>query len=127
MRSNSRKNTSIDLDEEVGPQDRNEDLMRKISEKMREFELLKKATDLRVINGLGAVPLAKVLPPRIAIGQATGEGTQEKEEGIEINEYVPTQPPPTATIDILVTNAPLPPPVNVTIGQSGIQGFKSST
>lgn len=33
-----------------------------------ESELLKKETNLGVIDGLGEVPLTKVLPPRIAIG-----------------------------------------------------------
>lgn len=44
-------------------------------------------------DGLGAVPLAKVLPPRIAIGYTEGEGTQEKEENIEIIEEISIQTP----------------------------------
>lgn len=100
--------------------------MRKFSEKMREFDFLKKVANLGVIDGLGAVPLAKVLPPRTDIGQTTRDGTQEEEE-IEITEDTPTQTPSTAATQVPVTNAPAPPSVNVTIGQPRIQGFRSNT
>ncbi|XP_059077905.1 uncharacterized protein LOC131876503 [Cryptomeria japonica] len=59
--------------------------------------------------------------------EVVGEGSQEKEEVIEINEDVPTQPPPTNIVNIPVTNAPVPPLLNVTKGKLGIQGFMSST
>lgn len=74
-RSSSRQNTSIDPNEGEKPQESTKDLLKKLQEKMKESELLKKAMDLGVLDGLGAVPLAKVLPPRTAIGHTTGEGT----------------------------------------------------
>lgn len=47
---------------------------------MRRFELLKKATDFGVREGLGVMPLIEVLPVRMIIGQMLGEGTQEEYE-----------------------------------------------
>lgn len=101
--------------------------MRKLKEKMRTSKLLKKAEDLGITDGLGIVPLTEVLLPRTAIGQVAREGSHEKEEGIEIDEDVPTQPPPTAAVLVPATNAPIPPLIDTTIGQLGIQGFRSST
>lgn len=89
--------------------------------------MLKKEADLGVTDGLGVVPLAKVLPPRMAIGKTTGEGTQEQEEDIEITEDIPTQPPSTKATHAPSTNAPAPPPASIPAGQSGVQGFRSTT
>lgn len=86
---------------------------------MRESELLD--TDLGVTNGLGAVPLAKVLPPRTAIGSTEGEGTQEQEEYAEAieeisAEEISAQPPSTDATNAPGTTAPTPPLVNISIG-----------
>lgn len=82
MRSFSRQNMSTDPDEGDKPQERIKDLLKKLQEKMKESELLKKAVDFGVTNGLGVVPLAKVLPPMTSIGKTVREGSQEKEEEI---------------------------------------------
>lgn len=116
MRSISRQNMSTNLDEGEKTQESNEDLLKKLQEKMKESELLKKAVDLGVTDGLGVVPLAKVLPPRTAIGQTTGEGTQEQEEEIEITKDIPTQPPSTDATEDTGTNAPTPLPVYIPAG-----------
>ncbi|XP_059070820.1 uncharacterized protein LOC131860423 [Cryptomeria japonica] len=62
---------------------------------MRKSELVKKAADLGVIDGLGVVPLAKVLPARTTIGKTLGEGSQEEEEQREMDEDASTQSPAT--------------------------------
>lgn len=94
---------------------------------MRESELLKKAADSGVTDGLGAVPLAKILPPRTTIGHTKEEGTQGKEENLEATKEVPAQPPSIGTIGPSDTAAPTPSVVNVSIGHLGVQGFTPTT
>lgn len=90
--------------------------MKKLQEKMRESELLKKAIDLGMTDGLGAVPLAKVLPPRTAIGSTEGEGTQEQEENIEATKEIPAQPPLIDATNAPSTSAPIPLVVTISVG-----------
>lgn len=95
---------------------------------MRKFELLKKAIDFGVREGLGVLPLAEVLPVRMEIGQTLREGTQEEEEKGKMDESTqppppdmtsaPTQPPSTTTaqapILTLAATASMPPPTDKT-------------
>lgn len=97
-RCSSRKNTSIDPDEGAEPEEGTKELLKKVKEQMRKFELLKKAAHFGVREGLGAMPLAEVLPLRTTIGQTTREGTQEEEEQGKIDESSLTQPSSIITI-----------------------------
>lgn len=127
MRSSSRKNTSTDLDEVVEPEESTDELLKKLHEKMRKSELLKKDADFRVREGLSVVPLAEVLPVRTIIGQTLGEGAQEEEEQGKIDEGAPTQPPSTTATQAPVTNAPMTPPVDTTTMPPRTQAFRPTT
>lgn len=54
MRSGSMKNTSIEPD--FAPPPTQEELMEQVKKQMQKVELLKKATDLGIREGLGVVP-----------------------------------------------------------------------
>lgn len=118
---------STGLDEVARPKESIDELMEKLHLQMRKFELLKKVTDLGVIDGLGVVPLEKVLPTRIEIGKTLGEGSQEEEEQRETNEDAPTQPPSTVVTQVSVTTPPMPPPVDTTIVPPRTQAFRTTT
>lgn len=47
---------------------------------MQKVELLKKATNFGIREGLGAMPLMEIHPIRVAIGKKIGEGAMEKDE-----------------------------------------------
>lgn len=128
MRSNSRKNTSTNPNETVEPEENTHELLEKVKEQMRRFELLKKATDYGVREGLGVVPLVEVHPVRTTMGKTLGKGTQEEDEqgkSYESTQTPPpnmigasTQPPSTATtqapILTLATITPMPLPTDTT-------------
>lgn len=77
MRSNSWKNMSMDPDKADEPEEITDELMKKLQEQMRKYELLKKAVDFRVREGLVDVPLVEVLPVRRTLRQTSGEGAQD--------------------------------------------------
>lgn len=77
-------------------------------------------------DGLGVVPLARVLPPRTAIGHTRGEDIQEKEGNPEATKKVSTQPPSIGTTSPSGIAASIPPFVNVSTGQPRLQTFTST-
>lgn len=94
-RFSSRKNTSTDPEEVAQPEESTEELLKQVHERMSKAEILKKAADFGIREGLGAMPLVEVLPVRAAIGQKPGEGIQEEDEQEKTDEN--TQPPPDTT------------------------------
>lgn len=91
---------------------------------MQNSELLKKAADLGVTDGLGVVPLEEVLPIKTAIGQTPGEGAHEEEEEEKTDEGAPTQPPSTTIEKAPLTTPPIPPPIDTTTLPTKTQAFR---
>ncbi|XP_057839583.2 uncharacterized protein LOC131049520 [Cryptomeria japonica] len=120
MRPGSRKNTSTEPDEAVGPLPTTKDIMEQVKKQMKKDKLLNKATNFGIREGLGAIPQAEIQPIRVAIGKMLGEGVMEKYEKGKANEgtSTSTQPPPDTT-----TTSTQPPPTTTT--QAPI--FTSST
>lgn len=111
MRSDYRKNTSTKPEEVVGPEPTTKELMEQVKKQMQKVELLKKATDFGIREGLGAMPLVEIHLIKVSIGKMTREGTMEKDEQVKVDEGMSTstqltpnkiatstQPPPTTTI-----------------------------
>lgn len=108
---------------------------------MRKFELLKKAANFGVREGLGVMPLAEVLLIQKTIGQTPREGTREEDEKGKEDEgaqppppdmpSAPTQPPSTivtqAPILTSVATAPMPPPTDITIVSPMTQVLRPTT
>lgn len=107
MRSNSRKNTSTDLEEVVAPID-NWELKRQLDAKMNKSQFLKTIAEHGITIGLQVIPQAFITPIIPTIGLAPGEGVSQAET-------TKTQLPPTSqTKEVEVQPPPASSPQQAT-------------